>query len=121
MTKLTNRTAPLDCRNRPCSPDCNARSCPDIAERLEKLKRYEDAEEQGRLVVLPCKKGDEIFVINGWYQRTIATKTVHHIKVFDSDFTRFVIETEDCQVYVWGKSAFETKEEAEAAMKEDKK
>lgn len=33
------------------------------AEALEKLADYEDAEEQGRLVVLPCKVGDTVYVI----------------------------------------------------------
>lgn len=29
-------------------------------ERLDKLATYEDAEEQGRLVILPCKVGDKV-------------------------------------------------------------
>lgn len=29
----------------------------------ERLKAYEDAEEQGRLVVLPCKVGDTVYVV----------------------------------------------------------
>lgn len=33
----------------------------------EKLKYYEDLDEQGRLVVLPCKKGDTVYVID-WYE-----------------------------------------------------
>ena len=36
----------------------------------ERLRKYEDAEEDGRLVVLPCKVGDTVHVLrqswNGW-------------------------------------------------------
>lgn len=35
--------------------------CNDIIPKLEKLSEYETAEEEGRLVVLPCKVGDALF------------------------------------------------------------
>jgi hypothetical protein len=35
-----------------------------VAEYLRKLKEYEDLEEQGRLVKLPCKVGDTVYVDN---------------------------------------------------------
>lgn len=39
----------------------------DFAENYrERLKEYEDLEEQGRLVKLPCKVGDTIYVNNGF-------------------------------------------------------
>lgn len=31
---------------------------------IDKLARYEDAEEQGRLIVLPCKVGDTIYRVS---------------------------------------------------------
>ena len=34
-----------------------------MAELREKLKYYEDLEEQGRLLVLPCKVGDTVYEI----------------------------------------------------------
>lgn len=34
-----------------------------VAEYLRKLKEYEDLEEQGRLLKLPCKVGDTIYII----------------------------------------------------------
>ena len=34
-----------------------------VAEYLRKLKAYEDLEEQGRLVKLPCKIGDDVYFI----------------------------------------------------------
>lgn len=35
-----------------------------MAELRERLKEYEDAEEQGRLVKLPCKVGDIVYEVN---------------------------------------------------------
>ena len=35
-----------------------------VAEYLRKLKDYEDLEEQGRLIKLPCKVGDTVYVDN---------------------------------------------------------
>jgi len=39
---------------------------PDIVNKvLRKLAAYEDAEEQGRLIVLPCKAGDTVYQLRG--------------------------------------------------------
>ena len=35
----------------------------DVAELLEELKSYKDLEEQGLLVRLPCKAGDDVYII----------------------------------------------------------
>lgn len=35
----------------------------ELADWLEELKRYKDLEEQGRLLVLPCKVGDMVYEI----------------------------------------------------------
>lgn len=42
---------------RACEPDCE-----EIDAVYRKLKDYEDLEEQGRLVILPCKVGDTVYV-----------------------------------------------------------
>lgn len=39
-------------------------NCPTINEIYEKLATYEDMEEQGRLVKLPCKAGDTLYRID---------------------------------------------------------
>ena len=44
------------------SPYPNTLRC--ILDCFERLAEYEDAEEEGRLVVLPCKAGDSIYPIN---------------------------------------------------------
>lgn len=53
------------CGNSICMSVCNARSecteCP-IDEAFRKLAAYEDLEEQGLLVRLPCKVGDTVYV-----------------------------------------------------------
>lgn len=46
-----------DCYNPP-------RKCLYIKDALEKLADYEDLEEQGRLIILPCKVGDTVYVDN---------------------------------------------------------
>lgn len=46
---------------RACEPDCE-----EIDAVYRKLKEYEDLEEQGRLVQLPCKVGDTVYhVVQG--------------------------------------------------------
>ena len=41
--------------------------CNDIIPKLEKLSEYETAEAEGRLVVLPCKVEDTVYVIENKY------------------------------------------------------
>ena len=69
-----------------------------------KLKDYEDLEEQGRLVKLPCKVGTDIYYILGIPNETPCT--------IDS----CVFELSDIQKI--GKSLFLTREEAEARLEE---
>ena len=59
MERLTNEyKACADCGNAAhCRMDCFHKQI------YEKLKHYEDMEEQGRLVVLPCKVGDTVYRI----------------------------------------------------------
>jgi hypothetical protein len=45
---------------RACEPDCE-----EIDAVYRKLKDYEDLEEQGRLIKLPCKIGDKVWHISG--------------------------------------------------------
>lgn len=44
---------------RACEPDCE-----EIDAVYRKLKEYEDLEEQGRIIKLPCKVGDTVYVDN---------------------------------------------------------
>lgn len=44
-------------------PYLNEDNCPCLQEVLNKLAEYEDLEEQGHLIRIPCKIGDTIYVI----------------------------------------------------------
>ena len=84
----------------------------------EKLAHYEDLEEQGRLIELPCKIGDTVWDIKWWDDttetRVIDGKTyfrrVMKHKVTKSKFKLFDYDN-------FGKTVFLTREEAEAALK----
>ena len=84
------------------------------ADWLEELKRYRDLEEQGRLLVLPCKVGDMVyeiieetvpnhyFYINEWKVQDVSMKAVKYADEWESyDY----------------ENLYFTREEAEAAMK----
>lgn len=43
--------------------NCALQTTNGIEDVIEKLAEYEDLEEQGRLVILPCKIGDTLFMI----------------------------------------------------------
>lgn len=84
-----------------------------LAEALNKLSHYEDLEEQGRLIELPCKVGDTVWQIRGvewkgydWkypvYDNARATETKFNLEMLPRI----------------GKTVFLTKEEAEAKLKE---
>lgn len=59
LTKRNDVTAYVNCDNCPSKGNCNIpQSC--LETLSNKLAAYEDAEEQGRLIVLPCKIGDKV-------------------------------------------------------------
>ena len=90
-----------------------------LVEWLEKFKKYQQLEEQDRLIKLPCKIGDEVYNITWWddVQEKVVVKgktyyrTVHKHKVSKSTFGYTDIEE-------IGKTVFLTKSEAEAKLKE---
>lgn len=90
-----------------------------LAEWLEKSKEYQQLEEQGRLVKLPCKIGDEVYNITWWddVQEKVVVKgkiycrTVRKHKVTKSIFSYF-------DILEFGKTVFLTRKEAEAKLKE---
>lgn len=84
-----------------------------------KLKEYEDLEEQGLLVRLPCPVGTTVYNTTWWdcVQEKVKVdgktfyRTVHKHKVSKSTFSLLDI----CD---FGKTVFLTKEEAEQKLKE---
>lgn len=84
-----------------CRSNNSCHDCP-IQAAIDKLSDYENAEESGLLLRLPCKPGTEVFYIGrirGTMQRGIETTIC---TLLDMDKI--------------GKSFFLTKEEAEAAL-----
>lgn len=108
----------------------------DVAELLEELKSYKNLEEQGLLVRLPVKIGDDIYkipskanydlnVLNGYK----ANNRVYHQKVYSIVFSQrgwFVQCDKDsihapnviCLDVEYGKTWFLTREEAEKKLEE---
>ena len=113
MERLTYRTqlgVSID-KNEDCSScnicwNCNIppKECKYISDVLKKLADYEDLEEQGRLLKLPCKVGDDVYYILGIPNETPCT------------IDKCTFELSD--IYKIGKTLFFTKSEAEAKLKE---
>ena len=89
---------------------------------LMELKKYQEADKDGRLVVLPCKVGDTLYEVTG--RKTISEYRVKAIRV---ELFCVFIEWEIEKGFVWqslagitqneiGKTVFLTREEAEAAL-----
>ena len=86
---------------------------------LSRLAEYEDLEEQGLLLRLPCKVGTTVYNTTWWDDVTEKVKvggktfyrTVHKHKVSKSTFSLL-------DIYDFGKTVFLTKAEAEQKLKE---
>lgn len=73
MSRLTTNknecNREMICRHEECDvceeycPHLQEDNCPCLQEVIEKLGQYEDAEEQGLFIKLPCKVGDTVYVI----------------------------------------------------------
>lgn len=85
----------------------------------DKLKEYEDLEEQGKLLKLPCKIGSLVYEIkkdlNSMKRETIEHNGHYYHRNIDIYFiTQVTFEIED--ISSLGKTVFLTKAEAEAAL-----
>lgn len=80
-----------------------------LAEAMNKLAHYEDLEEQGRLIELPCKVGDTLYWVSKCYLRKqYAIAEVYYDTIDD------ILSAKD----EFGKTLFLTREEAEAKLAE---
>ena len=94
----------------------------------EQLKDYQQLEEQGRLIKLPCKVGDKIFLDFAGFGKDIDKFTVKdfHLDCFEDGETILFCDYESndktlsgqIDVTEFGKTVFLTKSEAEAKLKE---
>jgi len=107
-----------------------------VAEYLRKLKDYEDLEEQGRLLKLPCKIGDDVYFVPSQvnYKLNILNRHSENNKVYHQKVENFVLTRRgwylECDQDVkygaghiltdrfFNETWFLTKSEAEAKLKE---
>lgn len=124
MERLTERN-PLwiddELWERACEPDCE-----EIDAVYRKLKDYEDAEEQGLLLRLPCKVGDVLYfahhdrvisseVFSAKYHAEAENHGVFIRERLTIDVEGISAEIDFCDI---GKTVFLTRKEAEAKLKE---
>lgn len=112
------------CFEEPCfGMGCEKKECLLKYAVVEKLAKYEDLEEQGKLIKLPCAVGDTLYTnvaVQGWYFREknkpYATKVVF-IGINDVDnFISVAYENGNTLQFNFsdiGKRIFLTREEAE--------
>lgn len=82
---------------------------------IKKLAEYENAEEEGRLVMLPCKIGTTVYVITyAWLYGEVGDKAEKSYFVKEIPFKYGLINE-------FNKTVFFTREEAEKALKEMEK
>ena len=111
--------------------DCN--SCKWSQAIFDKLAHYEDLEEQGRLIELPCKAGDTVWVVgtrcladenpDDWCEYHDCDKCSYDMKytVFEQKTNAYLIYSMtlgDSPNFLWGETVFATKAEAEAKLAE---
>ena len=101
---------------------CEPNEAKKILRLAEKLKKYEDAEEQGRLLRLPCKVGDTVYKItrNFISEYKVISVTIYPYSIqFNWQCTKGIygnlVGFADREI---GKTVFLTREEAEAKLKE---
>lgn len=132
MERLTNNNGKLPkCNNCIEEPNCYSDiSCNHIFDALKKLSEYEDSEEQGFLLKLPCKVGDIVYFpdesINYVFPITIVQIIISDLgegkycvqyngcffNGYGDTEIDFEFETDD-----FGKTVFLTQAESEDALK----
>lgn len=80
----------------------------DVKDAIHKLADYEDAEEQGLLLRLPCKVGDTVWGIIRYFFRD---RKQNPYEIYKCKFDLSMLQE-------LGKTVFLTKEEAESALAE---
>ena len=135
MERLTDRNADGDYFYPKCFEKCDgfgaSRKCDNCeitTSICEKLGKYEDLEEQGRLIKLPCKVGDIIYRVNAGAKEPVIKMRVLQVNYKQLHKDRIIIRIdamndndmgESCYLPEdFGKNVFLTESEAEAKLKE---
>ena len=99
---------------------------------IDKFAEYENAEEDGRLLVLPCKVGDTVYELCDGFVEECTVETIYIADYTDREgkssyMAEIHYDREDCpyvseEIYFSdiGKTVFLTQEAAEQALKERK-
>lgn len=101
----------MECRLGYCSRECNY-----YQRIINKLAEYENAEEQGLLLKLPCKIGDTIYTV---YGTKVEVEEIIEIRLYKNDKSEFIYQYLTYGGYTYfdnddiGKFVFFTYEEAE--------
>lgn len=118
MSRLTdkNDSACLWCRDDvDCLGNCH------LAEVYERLQHYEDLEEQGRLIKLPCKVGDKVWAIRYGEETDYIVVPMLILEIHIYEHGVFFVPSENIRAFRlkdFGTQVFLTKEEAEAKLAE---
>lgn len=86
---------------------------------VKRLAEYEDAEERGTLIHLPCKVGDTVYCIVKGFENPFKGR-VFEINIREKIIIRVALKGFFGQAYMIdqiGKTVFLTREEAEQALK----
>ena len=127
MERLTEKIGNTNCV-KGCGSNCKYgfqhcrtedwENCKTIDDVIDKLAEYEGLEEQGRLVILPCKVGDTLYrLVPNLYREYVEIKIAQF--VINKNGIYFITD----KGVSWsadkiGKTVFLTKSEAEAKLKE---
>lgn len=90
---------------------CETSEIMKILKVAEKLKKYEDLEEQGKMLILPCAVGDTVY--------RVKCRDIHNRKEYfvDEKVVRSVEQiVNTMQAGNFGKTVFLTREETEVAL-----
>lgn len=125
MGRLTVRNFENEacCTHGGCDAYEDCYECPGFQDILAKLAHYEDLEESGRLVILPCEVGDYIYDISEFtdgneHPEMIVVRAYYIELSLDADGEiNYCIAGYDYKKEDFGKTVFRTIEEAEAALK----
>lgn len=86
-------------------------------EATQKLAHYEDLEEAGRLIELPCKIGDTVYGIRRYHNERKVQSGIVSEMYFTRENRLIIVIKHVCRGY-WGENIFGSFEEAKAALKE---
>ena len=116
MERLTDKVGNTNCV-KGCGSNCKYgfqycrkedwENCETIANVIDKLAEYEDLEEQGRLVILPCEYVYYIVDINNPKYAMVMKRPIRELAIYEIED----IDKENCKY-------FSTKGKAEAKLKE---